>query len=942
MYWLNSFAKATGLRTEETGAETESKSAEINEEPAAADSTKSLDGVQSEGVLDSGNKETLETEKDKVSEGSQLFVGETESRIGEIQSLDTLDNVSAEKELGSLDNVSAEKELGSLDNVSAEKDLGSLDDVLAEKDLGSLDSVLAEKELGSLENVAAEQEIRSLDDVLAEKDLGSLENVSAEKELGSLENVSVEKVLGSLDSVSAEKDLGSLDDVLAEKDLGSLDSVLAEKELGSLENVAAEEEIRSLDDVLAEKDLGSLENVSAEKELGSLENVSVEKVLGSLDSVSAEKEVGLQSEQSKASISVEKSSLEFEEQGAESKDENPENKGLAGEEESVKPRRVESGVSLSTLSKDKDLSMTAEKRHESLISLSIQSCKLGDAESLTGSVMKDQSCQASCSLDGANVNELRKLKEKLAISKKDTETMQKLLEDVRNDYEDLQKSFEKRDREIKKERAESNLKLSKTDGGISSSCHDIPKPKTSELRRKSSELRPKSSELRPKSSELRPKSSEFRPKSSENRRRGAEKSSVTSREKLVESSSLTCPCVTQNIRKIITDVTEDFKEVISAIKKSFAEEREIIGSEFARFKDEYRCALEKKDFEIHAMEETIKGLQARIREGEREADECRKTISLAFAEGEKLHLGIQGLNEELTKAQHEREIRQADLERIKDCLKRYCSAEEYEELQRMDFKFSEVREVEETSDLKTNTDNTDHERKKDKCFTVLRNTKKELKKLKKAKGDLEHLLKERLMQSAERDKDLNQKLSKALDSLKENEIKVAELAERLETSEAENNNLTAQISKLEGGRQNMQSYCGFEMKAAKDESKISVESVATNKVEYIELQREHESLRHGYNGLKKFLEYLTSTESGIFADDFLGNEDSVGYSSKKQLVKAMEANGDRLHKYDHEIADVEPGIDGTTTQERLIQEVRRNTLFRFETTYNVISVFVVT
>ena len=33
-------------------------------------------------------------------------------------------------------------------------------------------------------------------------------------------------------------------------------------------------------------------------------------------------------------------------------------------------------------------------------------------------------------------------------------------------------------------------------------------------------------------------------------------------------------------------------------------------------------------------------------------------------------------------------------------------------------------------------------------------------------------------------------------------------------------------------------------------------------------------------------------------------------------MKAMEANEDRLHKYEHEIADLEPGIDGTTTQER--------------------------
>lgn len=728
MYWINSLAKATGLKTEETSVETESKSADINEEPDVTDSNKSLDRVQSEDVLDSGNKETVKIEKDKVSEGSQQLVGETDSRIGEIQSLDKLDNLSAEKELGSLDNV------------------------------------------------------------------------------------------------------------LAEKDLESLDSV------------------------------------------------------------SAEKELGLQSDRSKASISMKKSSLKFEEQGAESKDGDPENKGLAGEEESVNLRRDESSMSLSTSSKDKDRSMTAEKRQESLISTSIQSCKLGLAESLTGSVMKDQSCQASCSLDDANVDELRMLKEKLTISKKDTETMQNLLEDVRNDYEDLQKSFEKRDREIKKkEKDELNLKLSKTDGSISSVCNDTPQPK-------SSELRPKSSQLRSKSSELRPKSFEIRPKSSEKRRRGPEKSSVTSREKLVESSDLTCPCLTQNVRQIITDVTEDFKEVISAIKKSSAEERETIGSEFARFKDEYKCALEKKEFEIHAMEETIKGLQARIREAEREGDKCRKTISLAFAEKEKLHLGIHGLNEELIKAQHEREISQANLETIKDCLKRYCTAEEYEELQRMDFKFSEDRKVDETSGSQMKTDSADYKRRKDNYYPVLRKTKKELKKLKKEKEDLEHLLKERLVESTEKDKDLSQKLSKALNSLKENEVKVTELTERLETSEAENNNLSAKISKLEG-----RGDYGFAMKAATDESKISEETVTTYKVKYIELQREHERLRHGYNGLKKFLEYLTTEESGIFADDFLGNEDSVGYSAKVNLVLFCFFFSFHCHVYFHELC---PGVSG--------------------------------
>ena len=578
-----------------------------------------------------------------------------------------------------------------------------------------------------------------------------------------------------------------------------------------------------------------------------------------LNSVSTEKELGMPKERGKSSISRKNSLSKLEKQGAEIKKRSNETTASASEKEiglskknEIRVRRDGSSASFSTSTEDKGPSKTAKNLDESVTSSSFQSCKRGDAETSSRGLNKDKSCQVNCSLDDSKVNELRMLKEKLAISKKDTETMRKLLEDVRKDYEDLQKSFEKRDEEMKLERAELSRKSSKMEGSFSS---------TSEER-------------------SRPRSSEVRPKSSEKRNRGLDKAFVTSCENLTDSGDLACPCFTQNIRKIITDVTDDFKEVISAIKQSSAEERETMGNEFAMLKSEYTCALEKKDSESRALEETVKGLQARIREAEREADECRKTTSLAFEEKEKLHYDVGALNKKLVKVQHERDESQADLERIKYGLKRYCTAEEYEELQRMDFKFSDVSEVEGTSSLQRNSES-DKDFKMDKFYPVLKKAKKEIKKLKKEKGDLESLLKERMLQSTEKEKYLNKKISKTLNSLKESEVKICELKDSLETLTAENSKFIAKINELEGQRDTMQRQHIFEMKIGKDKLNISEESAVLQQAKYAELQREHERLRHGYNDLKKFLDYtMTTKEDGLFNDDPFHSEDTVGYALK--------------------------------------------------------------
>ena len=143
---------------------------------------------------------------------------------------------------------------------------------------------------------------------------------------------------------------------------------------------------------------------------------------------------------------------------------------------------------------------------------------------------KDQCCQGDSLRENSKSNEVQILKEKLAVSKKDTETMQKVLEDVCKDYEDLQKNFEKRESKarnkgfIEEITKESNEKA--------------------EVKRKASKKECKSSD------ELR--------------------SLELDKPRTVEAASnMTCPCFAQSFRKVVTDVTEDFKENL-ADKTKFA------------------------------------------------------------------------------------------------------------------------------------------------------------------------------------------------------------------------------------------------------------------------------------------------------------------------------------------------------------------------------------
>lgn len=86
----------------------------------------------------------------------------------------------------------------------------------------------------------------------------------------------------------------------------------------------------------------------------------------------------------------------------------------------------------------------------------------------------------------------------------------------------------------------------------------------------------------------------------------------------------------------------------------------------------------------------------------------------------------------------------------------------------------------------------------DKFYFVLKKVKKEIKKLMKEKGDLESFLKERMLQLIEKEKYLNKKISKILNSLKESEVKICELKDSLEMFMVENSKFIVKINEFEG------------------------------------------------------------------------------------------------------------------------------------------------
>ena len=450
---------------------------------------------------------------------------------------------------------------------------------------------------------------------------------------------------------------------------------------------------------------------------------------------------------------------------------------------------------------------------------------------------RDQCCQANLP-DKESSDEVKMLKEKLALSKKDTDTMQKLLEDVRKDYEELQKNFEKRESDEKtKALAE---ELMKDNNETKKERVEVERGKTSKMGNKASASDEKTESSSPEK----------------------KKADVTGKESLttsedVYSSEVTCPCLVQSIRKIVTDASEDFKDTISVFKQSSAEHCVSIGKELTKLKEHYMCALEKKDSGIIVTQEVIKSLQSRIVDAEREAAAFREVISSSLEEKQKLCDDIRGLKDQLLRTRQENETSQAELQKIKHGLKRYCTAEEYEELQRSNFKFR-------AGDCSVNVDGgqgsevDDHisevKNKATKFHPVLKKAKKEIARLREEKQDVENRLLEKISEGEELESYLNKQLSAALVEMREKERAVNELKKELIALKVENAKLNVNIDGLEKEKESILKKHGQELEVVTNKLKKSNESLQLHKVKNEQMQEENDTLNDSFLALKNYLE----------------------------------------------------------------------------------------
>lgn len=506
-----------------------------------------------------------------------------------------------------------------------------------------------------------------------------------------------------------------------------------------------------------------------------------------------------------------------------------------------------------TTCNEETVSKTEE--HEEMATISQKQTRLKESRA--------QCCQA----DKASTGEVRILKEKLAISKKDTDTMQKLLEDVRKDYEELQKNFEKR---------ESNEKNKALANELMKENDETKKERVQVKRGKKLKTSSKVSASDEKSESG----------SSEKKKAdvtGIEKESLTT-SKVFYASEVACPCFVQSIRKIVTDVREDFKDTISVFQQSSAEHCASIGKELAKLKDEYRHALEKKDSEIIVFQEVIKSLQSRMADAEREAVAYRAVISSSLEETQKLYDDIRGLKDQLLRTRQENETNQAELEKIKHGFKRYCTAEEYEELQRSNFKFRggdcsvDGGQVNEIDDHVSEVRNEEA-----KFHPVLKKAKKEIAKLKEEKRDAENRLLEKLSEGEKLESNLNKQLSAALVDMRRKERVVNELKEELMALKVENTKLNVNVDGLEKEKENMLKKHSQELEAVKNKLKKSNESLQFHKVKNEQMREDYEALNDSYLGLKNYLEeekakMLVGMTGG--GENLSDDEDSMG-----QLLK---------------------------------------------------------
>ena len=460
---------------------------------------------------------------------------------------------------------------------------------------------------------------------------------------------------------------------------------------------------------------------------------------------------------------------------------------------------------------------------------------------------KDQCCQDDSLRENSKSNEVQILKEKLAVSKKDTQTMQKLLEDVRKDYEDLQKNFEKRESEARNK------------GFIE-------------------EMTKESNEIKKEKAEVKRKASKKECKSSDELRSLELDKPIT----VKAASDMTCPCFAQSFRKVVTDVTEDFKETISLIKQSSQEEKERIRKELAQLNDEYKCALERRDSEIHAFEEMIKGLQSRIRESEREVASFRDAVSSAYEEKIRLYDDICALKDKLAKVERDGETSRAALERIKHGLRKFCTAEEYEELEHQSFRFRDCGELEGSPRERSESDEsgTEVHDKLAKFHPVLKKAKKQITKLKEQKQDAENRWQEKVSQATEKEKQLCKKLKKALSELKQSQSDTTELSKQLEAIKLENTRLNTGSDELEGELEDLRRGYAQELRTVNDKLKISNDKLMHSQEKYNQLQEENKILRDDYDDLKSFVDEMNAKKLKDVVIDGSDNDDL-----SEQLIK---------------------------------------------------------
>lgn len=461
---------------------------------------------------------------------------------------------------------------------------------------------------------------------------------------------------------------------------------------------------------------------------------------------------------------------------------------------------------------------------------------------------RDQCCQVNCSSDKGSNDEVKILKEKLAISKKDTDTMQKLLEDVRKDYEELQKSFEKRESDEKNKALADELMKEK----------DETEKERVEFKRGKKLKRGNKAQ-----STLDDKSESGSSEKKKADVTGIVNESLTTSRDLLYASEVACPCFVQSIRKIVTDIREDFKDTISVFKQSSAEHCATIGNELTKLKDEYRHSLEKKNSEIFEFQEVIKSLQSRMLDAEREVVTYRALISSSLEEQQKLFDDIRGLKDQLLRTRQENEISQAELEKLKHVLKRYCTAEEYEELQRSNFQFRagdyNVNDGGQASEIDDRV--RDVRNKAAKFHPVLKRAKKEIAQLKEEKKDVENRLREKISEGEELESNLNKQLSAALVEMRRKERAVIELNEELIALKNQNTKLKENVDGLEKEKENMLKKHGQELEAAKNKLKKSNESLQFHKVKNEQMREDYEALNDSYLGLKRIQEEAEKTKT---------------------------------------------------------------------------------